>query len=721
MKEQEYPKYEEARGIRYVGELRTIKKKQDSRLQFLYEAFMNSWEAIIEKFTHKHIDMGCITIKLFLTETLLSSQNNVYKFEKFSVEDNGIGLNEANYNRLITLRDESKMMSNKGTGRIQFIHFFDETKIQSTYEQKAKSFRDIELTLSKKDTFLKNNSIVRIDKNEDSSITESNTKVSFLNPLDDKDKEYYDYLNAEDIRKDLLQHFLALFCENKSKLPNITIQIIHGNQVHENVSISDNDISQPEKEEQLDIAYSKLDEKNKIIKSEKKESFQLKAFKLPSNELKSNAIYMVSKGATGKAIDLYNLKKDDEINGNRYMFLLSGKYLDESDRDDRGNIELIESSEFRKQNESNLFPEEVILIEDIKDETNSKINSLYEELEAKNQEKNKNIDSLKKMFLLNSKTVNSIREKIRNTDSDEKILKIIYEADSEIEAEKDNKIKEQLKELQSLTPDKTENYQTELQKKVDELVTLIPMQNRTALSKYVARRKLVLDLFDQILKKELESIKNKKKERIDEKLLHNLIFQQSSENEDAETSDLWLINEEYIYFKGISEHKLDDIKIGEDYLFKRESELSKEEIEYKQKNHKDAGDRRPDILLFPKEGKCIIIEFKAPQVDVSNHLNQINKYASLINNLSNDNWKINTFYGYLIGENINGDEIIDGDSDFISAEKLDFVYRPHKRIVGKFGRKDGALYTEVIKYSVLLDRAQQRNQIFIDKLIQTEK
>ena len=104
---------------------------------------------------------------MFLTETLLSSQNNVYKFEKFSVEDNGIGLNEANYNRLITLRDESKMMSNKGTGGIQFIHFFDETKIQSTYEQKAKSFRDIEVTLSKKDAFLKNNSIVRIDKNED--------------------------------------------------------------------------------------------------------------------------------------------------------------------------------------------------------------------------------------------------------------------------------------------------------------------------------------------------------------------------------------------------------------------------------------------------------------------------------------------------------------------------------------------------------------------------
>jgi hypothetical protein len=230
------------------------------------------------------------------------------------------------------------------------------------------------------------------------------------------------------------------------------------------------------------------------------------------------------------------------------MFLLSGQYLDDRDQDDRGNIRLIESKEFRSQNEGNLFAEEEILFESVKEEANERINSLYNELESKNQEKNKNIDELREMFLLNSKTVESIRKKIRNTDSDEKILKVIYEADSEIEAEKDNQIKEQLEALKKITPDKTENYQKELQKMVDEFVKLIPLQNRTTLSRYVARRKLVLDLFGQILNKELEEVRSNKKGRIDEKLLHNLIFQQSSESECPEDSDLWLINEEYIYF-----------------------------------------------------------------------------------------------------------------------------------------------------------------------------
>lgn len=716
METQNFIKYEEARGIMYLGELRTIKKKADSQLQFLYEAFMNSWEAIVEKYTSNHINKGKISIKLFLKGNLLSNRNNVYDFEKFEIEDNGIGLNEKNYRRLLTLRDDSKKMSNKGTGRIQYIHFFDVTKIKSTYKSKDTSYKEIEVTLSKKEAFLKKNAIIRLDKEVDSVLSDSGCRVTFINPLDKKDLSYFSSLSAEAIKTDFIKHFLSLFCENRAMLPQINVIVYHDEEEFKKLQVLEGDISKPDKEESLEIAYSKLDERNKIVKSEKTETFQLKAFKLSSSELKNNGIYLVSKGSTGKTIDIDTLKKDDEINGNRYMFLLSGQYLDDRDQDDRGNIRLIESKEFRSQNEGNLFAEEEILFESVKEEANERINSLYNELESKNQEKNKNIDELREMFLLNSKTVESIRKKIRNTDSDEKILKVIYEADSEIEAEKDNQIKEQLDALKKITPDKTENYQKELQKMVDEFVKLIPLQNRTTLSRYVARRKLVLDLFGQILNKELEEVRSNKKGRIDEKLLHNLIFQQSSESECPEDSDLWLINEEYIYFKGFSESKLDDVKIGDDYLFKRESDMEEEEKEYKYKNNKDAGERRPDVLLFPKEGKCIIIEFKAPDVDVSNHLNQINRYARLINNLSSNKIIINTYYGYLIGESIDIDEVQDADSDFISSANLNYIYRPYKKITGKFGRENGALYTEIIKYSTLLERAQLRNQIFIDKL-----
>jgi len=41
--------------------------------------------------------------------------------------------------------------------------------------------------------------------------------------------------------------------------------------------------------------------------------------------------------------------------------------------------------------------------------------------------------------------------------------------------------------------------------------------------------------------------------------------------------------------------------------------------------------------------------------------------------------------------------------------------------LGAYGRSDGSIYTEVIKYSTLLKRAKQRNQIFIDTLLNSNK
>ena len=705
-----------ATGIWYRNEINTIKKKTEVPLQPIFEAFMNAWEAILDRFSEEHFKNGSIKIKVYYLKNLFSKENGGHDFEKIVVSDNGVGLDYNSYQRLINLRDDTKRHSNLGTGRIQYLHFFDHTTIDSIYKEDDQ-YKKRRVTLSKNEAFLRENAIMRLDEDNNSSETELQTEVSFEMPLDDKDKDFYSLLTVKELKEEIIKHFLSLFCEYRTQLPKIHISIFEDKELKEEDDIISTDIPNPDKEEELSIDYSTLNEKNKIVSAGHQEKFQLTAFKRPSSEIKQNAIYLVSKGATGVAIDVDSLQKKDEIDGNRYMFLLSGDYLDASDRDDRGNIRLISRQEFKHQNEDSLFKEEVVLFDDIVDETNKNINRLYTELDSKNQEKNKTIDELQQMFLLNPVTVNKVRKKIKNTDSEETILKAIYQADSEIEAKKDDAIRQQMEELKSITPDKTEDYQTRLKEKVDELITAIPLQNRTVLSKYVARRKLVLDLFDEILNKELESLKEGKD--IDERLLHNLIFQQSSSSTNPEDSDLWLLNEEYIYFKGTSDIMLNTIQINGHNLLK--DELTKEELDYKNKCGKDAGRRRPDILLFPDEGKCIIIEFKAPHVDVSFHLDQINRYARLINNLSNERFGFNTYYGYIVGEQgIDIDEIQDANPDFQSAQNLGYIFRPYLRIIGKFNRHDGALYTEIIKYSDILKRAQKRNKVFIDKLMTGE-
>ena len=121
-------------------------------------------------------------------------------------------------------------------------------------------------------------------------------------------------------------------------------------------------------------------------------------------------------------------------------------------------------------------------------------------------------------------------------------------------------------------------------------------------------------------------------------------------------------------------------------------------------------------MLFPDEGKCILIEFKAPDVNVSEHLSQMDFYANLIRNYTIDDFKITTFYGYLIGESIEDRDVRGHVSRFEHSYHLDFWFRPSETVNGFDGRSNGSIYTEVIKFTTILKRAQQRNKIFIEKL-----
>lgn len=705
------PKYIQGIGIWYKAELNTITKKPETPLQPVFEAFTNSLESITTfKERNQSEEKGLISIELHVSKNLFSKDDTIYDFQKITICDSGIGFDDGEYERFINLRDDRKNFSNKGTGRVQFLHSFDKTTIESTYADGSSTtgFKQRKITLSKNEAFLNNNAIIRLDSETEVAVTRTLTTITFELVLNPREKKYFSLLTSEEIKEELIRHYLAGFCEHRDNLPKITIKRVVDEIEESELEIVSNDIPVPNDEKPIEINRSKVDGTN-VVKTSRKETFCLKSFLIPHDELNKNSLKLVSKGEIAKNIRLDNLLPDDQINGNRYLFLLSGDYIDERDSDDRGNIRIYKKKEFRHRNTDTLLSEEEVLLEDIEEKSNQTIVSIFNEIEEKSKEKEQNIKELEEMFLLNPETLKTLKGRINIGDSDDKILRKVYEADAKIVAEKDANIKHEIEEMKKL--DSTESdYQSKLNTRVNELVKAIPLQNRTALTQYVARRKLVLRFFKEILDKEIEKLKNGG--RIDEDLMHNLIFQQHSDN--PEDSDLWLINEEFIYFKGVSESHLGNLKLDGDKVLKEN--LNEEEEKYRLKQRGDAKQKRTDILLFPKEGKCIIIELKAPEVNVAEHLNQINRYASLINNLCKDKYNFHTYYGYLIGENIDIDDIEDNDTDFKSGHSLNFIFRPHKRIAGKFGKSDGALYTEIIKYSTLLERAKLRNQIFIQKL-----
>ena len=705
--------YIKALGIHYPGALSKI-KKSDDLLQPIYEAFTNSLEAISILKSRFDVKMkGEIAISIYLKKNVFSHQTKDYDFDSIVISDNGVGFDGKEFERLVALSNDEKGFSNRGTGRVQYLHSFDKTIVVSYFrnETSKTGFSVRKLTLSKSEPFLKNKAIIHQDEGnlEDFETYSSGTLLKFLSPLIEKDKKYFEKLSVQELKSKLLNHYLAYFCEHKNELPLIKLNKYIDSDLDDSETIVEEDIPVPDYEQPLEVNYTEQIDGD-LVQSEEVETFILKSFKLPDSDLEKNALILVSKGELANPIKLNHLQAKEDIEGNRYLFLLSGKYIDDRDSDNRGRINFLKKSDFKRNDEPELFDYKVIILEDLENAANKEILNIYEEIKQLKESQHDNIDKLKKMFLLNPDLVDAIKNKINLNDSDDVILRKVYEAEAKTLARGDAYLKQQIEDLKELDTS-SDTYGEDLEKKVEEFVKSVPLQNRTALTHYVARRKLVLELFGKIIDKKL-NVQNKKTKQLDEKLLHNLIFQQGSEN--PESSDLWLLNEEYIYFKGTSEGLLRTINLDEKGILKED--LTVEEEEYKLKQQGDASLKRPDILLFPKEGKCIILEFKSLDVNVSLHLNQINRYASLINNLSKDSFNFHTYYGYLIGENIDVDDIQDNDSDFKSSPKLDYIFRPHKRILGKFGKDDGALYTEVIKYSTILDRAEVRNRIFIDKL-----
>ena len=140
--------------ILYAAAIKQI-KKGSNHLRPLFEAFTNAWESFLPEAKNKKIT---ITISVF-NEELETGVPPKYRFNKITVEDNGVGFNQNNYERFERLNDDTKGNSNKGTGRIQYIHYFKNTAFDSFYKENEK-FYERTFSLSGSSEFLRNNAIL---------------------------------------------------------------------------------------------------------------------------------------------------------------------------------------------------------------------------------------------------------------------------------------------------------------------------------------------------------------------------------------------------------------------------------------------------------------------------------------------------------------------------------------------------------------------------------
>lgn len=709
-------KFVEYKDLRWSGILKSIKKSSNV-LQPLFEAFTNSMEAIRLRQNKRDSFDAYINIILDFESDLLGESID---FVSMTIEDNGIGFDEENFNRLIVFKDDTKGFNNRGSGRIQMVHTFKQSKYESIYRD-GDAIKKRSFVLSKFERFINNNTIIYntqepAEANEGEDIK---TTLRMSETWLPKDAKELVKLGCDDIKKALISHYLLALCNLKSTLPSINIVYQIGGVEKDRERIVADDIPNPSFNDiHISVPLCRMSDDMKRIEKAGEETVDINVmpYKINAETLAVSEIKITSKGEISETtkVKLTCVDPNAVLDDSRYLFLLSSDYFDNLDGDERGNIEILDKTEFKKRAKAQGYIEEQIVLNDIQDEVNKKAGELYSEISEQKELHQQRIEELKNTYMLSEEAL--VDADIN--DSVEDILSKAYVYDAKLIAKQDAEYQEKKKQIEQLDTT-SETYKDDLEKMVTELTKTIPLQCKESLSRYVTHRSLVLELFDKLIKRETQ-IQNESDRKIDEKLIHNLLFTQHSKN--AEMSDIWMLNEDYLYYRGYSEHKLSEIKIDEKPLFK--TEIDEEEERYLNSLGEHRLSKRPDILLFPSEHKCVIIELKSLDANLSNYLTQINKYASFIRSYTTDDFYIDTFYGYLIGEAMEPRDVRAADNDFKYDPKFNFCYRSSKSIAclwDESGGHDGSLYTEALSFSVMLKRALKRNESFKNRLFPPQK
>lgn len=229
-------------------------------------------------------------------------------------------------------------------------------------------------------------------------------------------------------------------------------------------------------------------------------------------------------------------------------------------------------------------------------------------------------------------------------------------------------------------------------------------ENSVELSSYIMYRKYVLNLFEKTLEKsKIENI-------TDEAFFHNLFFKKNTNI--AQQSNIWLFDDQFLYFDGVSEIKLENITINNNKIIRED--LTKEELELLNEFNTKRLDKRIDLLFFPSESKCIIIELKSPNKGLDVNIGQMDNYVKLIANYIKPEYKIEQFYTFLITDNFNK---TDYPSGYKKIYGLDGFYRTSIDVPNfENGITIANQYSEIIKYTDIYKRAKNRNNIFFEKL-----
>lgn len=648
------------------GKINEKKLAYSNTLLPLYEAIVNSIQAIEEDSATLP---GIIEIDIIRsTQKSLEFEGNeqLPEITDFVIKDNGVGFNETNYESFNYAHSTYKK-GGKGIGRFTWLRAFQKAEIESRYNENGHwNLRKFNFEPTKKG----------IEKHSLEQVNTTQERYTIVK-LKGLKEDYRKWCNSksEDVALKIIEHTFIYFLNENC--PRILL-----NDSGKQLIVND-----------LFRLFTNGQVKTKKIKI-RDNKFKLYLVKLYNNRKVDNKIHycansreVVFDKISSDIPELDNFLVDGENNYFSIAVYAEGDFLDNNVNDERTSINFSKGEmEFPDQTSQE------DLRKAITDYIQTEFEDQIQQLSTVRISKVKEFVSQHPRYKQLLKYKPEALKKIPSTLSEDKMELEIFKIQQELELDVKKETKSVLKFIES------EQDMADFDEKHKDLYAKIIEVGNAKLSEYVIHRKLVLDLFDKLLKR-----------KATEKAVHGLIFplQTLSDEIGFEDHNLWILDEKLSYHKYLA------------------SDKSFKKIELVDSESKD----RPDILIFnrpfafsnddkPYES-IVIIEFKRPMRDdyseLENPISQINKYArEIIEGEAKDkydrefDYRINTpIYAYIVCDLTKKLKAFANDAGYKKLPSGD----------GYFSFNDNYnMYVEILSFDKILKDSKERNRVLFEKL-----
>jgi hypothetical protein len=645
----------------------------------LFEAVMNSFQAIRE--ADSPAGQGRIRIEIEREKFLVSDENPPIR--TFKITDNGVGLNDTNFDSFNTAFSEHKLTrGGKGLARFTWLKAFERVEIESVFSEP-----DTPGHLRRKFVFDEN---YEPDHGLPSPVAGRSTGttvrlVDFLEPYKSEGSK-----SADQVVQALVEHFLLIFLE-----PGCATVEIHDL----GLKHSANEVFSRDFKTTAAIHPFTL----------KGQPFTLHGFRLmTARASKHKLVYAANQRGVlsdNLADHIPNLTSRLPLrDGGTFVYLgiVQSPFLTERVNPARTDFDLA-STEDADAGQGNLFADEIRRV-DIRDECLKFVEQdLAEVIDDLNEAKEERIrayvrsDAPQYKILLKylHEFINKIPPGAAKADIDTALHRELYQREAKLRSDSTRIIKE---------ADKVDDYE-EYHRRFNEFMERYNELGVSALTQYVMHRKIMLDFLERAI-----SLEPNARRYPLERIVHQLIFPMRTTSDDIpyHEQNLWIIDERLTFNSFIASDKpLSTLETVD-----------------------SDSDKRPDLFVFDRKvvfsegqqpvGSLITVEFKRPQRDnYSNTDNPVSQSFELVEAIKDgtfkdergrpislSNQKIPAFC-YIICDLTNSlKKVLDHMDAFVTPDNQGYY---------GFHRNYG-IYWEVMDYNKLLRDAQKRNRIFFEKL-----